>query len=188
LGVEEQALRWDRWTSSFEEQKQQLIGELTYEFCRMLRHYLEHLKHPAEEEAALEAYLKKVQIFLSLSKHDRDGERIAYQIRDRLHAGHGLSSFFDVHDIPAGLRLHKVLLQRVRVSAMVAIHTDSYSSREWCRREIIDTTLGSAVPRLSSIRQRHKKSFKTSSSSRPITKSIRSTPCGSSRTTGTFPI
>ena len=75
LGVEEQALRWDRWTSSFEEQKWQLIGELTYEFCRMLRHYLEHLKHPAEEEAALEAYLKKVQIFLSHSKHDRDGER-----------------------------------------------------------------------------------------------------------------
>ena len=131
-------MRWDRWTSSFEEQKRQLIGELTYEFCRMLRHYLEHLKHPAEEEAALEAYLKKVQIFLSLSKHDRDGERIAYQIRDRLHAGHGLSSFFDVHDIPAGLRFHKVLLQQVRVSAMVAIHTDSYSSREWCRREIIE--------------------------------------------------
>jgi TIR domain len=138
LGLEEQALRWDRWTSSFEERQRQLIGELTYEFCRMLRHYLEHLKHPAEDEAALEAYLKKVQIFLSHSKHDSDGERIAYQIRDRLHAGHGLSSFFDVHDIPAGLRFHRVLLQQVRVSAMVAIHTDSYSSREWCRREVIE--------------------------------------------------
>jgi hypothetical protein len=43
-----------------------------------------------------------------------------------------------VHDIPAGLRFHKVLLQQVRVSAMVAIHADSYSSREWCRREIIE--------------------------------------------------
>lgn len=138
LGLEEQALRWDRWSGSFEELKRQLIGELTYEFCRMLRHYLEHLKHPREEEATLEGYLKKVQIFLSHSKHDSDGERIAYEIRDRLHAGHGLSSFFDVHDIPAGLRFHKVLLQQVRVSAMVAIHTDSYSSREWCRREIIE--------------------------------------------------
>jgi TIR domain len=138
LGLAEQALRWDRWTNPFEDQMRQLIGELTYEFCRMLRHYLEHLKRPAEEEAALEGYLKKVQIFLSHSKHDADGERIAYQIRDRLHAGHGLSSFFDVHDIPAGLRFHKVLLQQVRVSAMVAIHTDSYSSREWCRREVIE--------------------------------------------------
>jgi len=138
LGVEEQALRWDHWTGSFIELMHRLIGALTYEFCRMLRHYLEYLRHPAEEEVALEAYLKKVQVFLSHSKHDSDGERIAYLIRDRLHDGHGLSSFFDVHDIPAGLRFHKVLLQQVRVSAMVAIHTDSYSSREWCRREVIE--------------------------------------------------
>lgn len=138
LGLDEQALRWDRWTGSPKERQQRLIGELTYEFCRMLRHYLEHLKRPTEDEAALEAYLRKVQIFLSHSKHDDDGERIAHTIRDRLHGGHGLSSFFDVHDIPAGLRFQKVLLQQVRVSAMVAIHTDSYSSREWCRREIIE--------------------------------------------------
>jgi hypothetical protein len=138
LGIEEQALRWDRWTGSSDAHRRRLISELTYEFCRMLRHYLERLRHPAEDEAALEAYLKKVQIFLSHSKHDDNGERIARLIRDQLHAGHGLSSFFDVHDIPAGLRFHKVLLQQVRVSAMVAIHTDSYSSREWCRREVIE--------------------------------------------------
>lgn len=138
LGLEEQALRWDLWEGSFDRRRQRLAAELTYEFCRMLRHYLEHLKRPHEDEAALEAYLKKVQIFLSHSKHDGDGERIALSIRDCLHGGHGLSSFFDVHDIPAGLRFQKVLLQQVRVSAMVAIHTDSYSSREWCRREVIE--------------------------------------------------
>lgn len=110
IGVDEQALRWDRWEGTTVELQQQLIRELTYEFCRMLRHYLEHLKRPAEDEAALEVYLKKVQIFLSHSKHDNDGERIAHAIRARLHAGHGLSSFFDVHDIPAGVRFQKVLL------------------------------------------------------------------------------
>src|SRR5207253_5934109 len=40
--------------------------------------------------------------------------------------------------IPAGLRFNKVILQKVKVSAVIAIHTDSYSSREWCRREIIE--------------------------------------------------
>lgn len=138
LGMDEQALRWDLWKGSSEELLQRLIGELTYEFCRMLRHYLERLKHPADDEAALDAYLKKVQIFLSHSKHDGDGERIANSIRERLQDGHGLSSFFDVHDIPAGLRFHKVLRRMVQVSAMVAVHTDSYSSREWCRREVIE--------------------------------------------------
>jgi hypothetical protein len=138
VGLEEQALRWDRWAGTEAERRQRLISELAYELCRMLRHYLEHLKRPTEAEAALERYLKKVQIFLSHSKHDDGGEHMARAIRDRLHAGHGLSSFFDVHDIPAGLRFHKVLLQQVKVSAVVAIHTDSYSSREWCRREIIE--------------------------------------------------
>jgi len=138
IGIEEQALRWDQWGGTEAELRKRLVSELTYEFCRMLRHYLEHIRHPAEESDALEKYLQKVQIFLSHSKHDDDGERIANLIRDQLHAGHGLSSFFDVHDIPAGLRFQKVLLKQVRLSAVVAIHTDSYSSREWCRREIIE--------------------------------------------------
>ena len=138
LNMTEQALRWDQWEGDLERRTNQLLSELTYEYCRMLRHFLEHLRHPDEDEPALEAYLRKVQIFLSHSKHDDTGERTARQIRDRLQAGHGLASFFDVHDIPAGLRFHKVLLLQVRVSAMVAIHTDTYSSREWCRKEVIE--------------------------------------------------
>ena len=138
IGLKPQAFRWDQWVGSIIERGQRLTFELTYEFCRMLRHYLEHLKHPTDDDEALQAYVKKVQIFLSHSKHDADGQRIAKAIRDALHAGHGLASFFDVNDIPAGLPFDKVLLLHVRVSAVVAIHTDSYSSREWCRREVLE--------------------------------------------------
>lgn len=138
LQVDEQALRWDLWPGDAERRGGQLLTELTYEFCRMLRHYLEHLRHPDEAETALEKYLTKVRIFLSHSKHDQHGIAIAHAIRNNLHAGHGLASFFDVHDIPGGLKFHKVILQQVRTSAVVAIHTDSYSSREWCRKEIIE--------------------------------------------------
>ncbi|WP_204306774.1 toll/interleukin-1 receptor domain-containing protein, partial [Klebsiella pneumoniae] len=52
--------------------------------------------------------------------------------------GDGLATFFDVHDIPTGVRFDRAILLQVRVSAVVAVHTDSYSSREWCRREIIE--------------------------------------------------
>jgi hypothetical protein len=141
LNLTEQAVRWDTWASmSVDDRKRHLIGSLTYQFCRMLRHYLAQLKHPTKDEEALMEYLTKVAIFLSHSKHDDDGKRIANLIRDYLYRGVGdnLASFFDVHDIPAGLRFNKVLLQKVKVSAVVAIHTDSYSSREWCRREIIE--------------------------------------------------
>jgi len=41
-------------------------------------------------------------------------------------------------NIPPGLPFAEVLRLYVRISAVVAIHTDSYSSREWCRREILE--------------------------------------------------
>ena len=138
LGLAEQALRWDGWVGSSEQRQQQLLRELTYEFCRMLRHYLERLRHPVEAETTLARYLRKVQVFLSHSKHDDSGSRLAYAIRDRIHGHYALASFFDVHDIPAGLRFHKVLFEQIRSSAVIAIHTDSYSSREWCRAEVIE--------------------------------------------------
>ncbi|HCT3171575.1 TPA: toll/interleukin-1 receptor domain-containing protein [Enterobacter asburiae] len=141
-GIVEQAIRWDDWMQGNENDlaslQVRLISELTYEFCRMLRHYLEHLKQPDKSEDELVQYLRKVQIFLSHSKHDTEGVRIANLIRNQLHSGHGLSSFFDIHDIPAGLKFDEVLLKQVAQSAVVAIHTDSYSSREWCRKEIIE--------------------------------------------------
>ncbi|SBW85239.1 hypothetical protein PVE_P0199 (plasmid) [Pseudomonas veronii 1YdBTEX2] len=136
VNLNEQALRWDSWKGDDNEKTMRLISELTYEFCRMLRHHLAQLENPSNKN--LENYLKKVQIFLSHSKHDSDGTEIATSIRKRIHEGHGLSSFFDVNDIPAGLRFDEVLLAQVRISAMIAIHTDSYSSREWCRKEIIE--------------------------------------------------
>jgi hypothetical protein len=139
VGLMEQAVRWDKWTGmSSESRYQRLTTDLTYQFCRMLRLYLEKLKRPLEDDEALMQYLKKVQIFLSHSKRDADGERIAKLVRGALLEENGLATFFDVYDIPTGVRFDTVILSMVRVSAVVAIHTDSFSSREWCRREIIE--------------------------------------------------
>ena len=138
IKIDQQALRWDRWEGTDAKRGQRLIRELVYAFSRMLRHYLAHLRHPEADDKGLEHYLEKVQIFLSHSKHDCDGERIAESIRDWLHQNSGLSSFFDMIDIPAGVRFQDVLNHQVKASAVMAVHTDSYSSREWCRREIIE--------------------------------------------------
>lgn len=134
-----QAIRYDRWSHlSRTEQNRSLISELTNEFCRMLRHYLERLRRPRMPAADLALYLEKVRVFLSHSKHDDYGERIARGIRRVIHDQTALASFFDIRDIPAGLSFADVLEHYVRVSAVIAVHTDSYSSREWCRREIIE--------------------------------------------------
>ena len=138
LQLEEQALRWDRWEGSNAEKGQRLVSELTYEFSRMLRHRLRLLRQPKGADAPLSEYLEKIQVFLSHTKRDDDGETVARGIRDWLHENIALSSFFDVFDIPAGLSFREVLLQQVEASAVVAVHTDAYSSREWCRREVIE--------------------------------------------------
>ena len=105
---------------------------------RSITSYLERLRHSEHEDDELERYLKKVQVFLSHSKRDGDGERIAKMIRRSLFEGDGLATFFDIHHIAPGLRFDRVILNQVRVSAVVAIHTDSFSSRKWCRREILE--------------------------------------------------
>ncbi len=139
IGLKQQALRWNNWRSLKPEIKQQrLISDLTHQFCLMLRHYLEHMKPPVDNNEELIHYLCKVKVFLSHSKHDKDGERIARAIRDHIHEKHNLESFFDVYNIPPGLPFDRVLLSKVGVSAFIAIYTDSYSSREWCRKEVIE--------------------------------------------------
>jgi hypothetical protein len=141
IGLREQAVRLYRWTRlKPEERLRRLISTLSYQFCRMLRLYLERLTHPDDNEKALEQFLRRVEIFLSHSKHDDYGEPIANLIRDQLFKSEGgtLGTFFDVHEIVAGVPFDTMLLHKLKVSAVIAIHTDSYSSREWCRREIIE--------------------------------------------------
>ena len=43
-----------------------------------------------------------------------------------------------MYDIPAGVSSSSVIDDSIQDGAMVAIYTDSYSSREWCRREVVE--------------------------------------------------
>ena len=138
LEVAQQALRWDLWDVPDTNPAQRLVSDLTHEFCRMLRHRLDSLGSTTDGRELLGRYLEKIQVFLSHSKHDDSGESVAHSIHDWIHAHSPLGSFFDVHDIPPGLPFDEVLLHQIGAGAVVAVYTDSYSSREWCRREVIE--------------------------------------------------
>lgn len=134
----EQAIRWDKWDDAAEGREARLLRELSYEFCRMLRHHLAQSSSRTGDENAFARYLDKIRVFLSHSKHDDHGSALANEIRRWLNANTALSSFLDVPDIPAGLRFGQVVEHQVEHSVMLAIYTDSYSSREWCRREVVE--------------------------------------------------
>ncbi len=132
------AVRYYEWSEIGDLLDVRLISRLTYELARILRTYIASKEHPEATEGQLDAYLQRVRVFLSHSKHDEYGEKIAWAIEDFLSKNMALSQFFDVRDIPAGLPFPTVLQHYVQHSALIAIYTDSYSSREWCRREIIE--------------------------------------------------
>lgn len=134
--VPEQAHQWFKDDKTPEAKVRWLLATLSYDCCRTLRQYLEKLRRPTVPDGELEAFLKPVEVFLSHSKHDPHGVAIAKKLRSFLYDA-GYHTFFDVHDIPVGRHFDRVLLLKVKKSAVVAVHTDSYSSREWCRREMI---------------------------------------------------
>ncbi|MDT3688005.1 MAG: toll/interleukin-1 receptor domain-containing protein [Pseudorhodoplanes sp.] len=131
-------IRWDGWFGdSLEDKQRKLAFQLTYQFCRMLRVYLTHLEHPDKNPDELTVYLERVRIFISHSKHDDYGEKISKKICDSISSENDLDSFFDVTNIPPGVQFSTVIGHNIKLSAVVAVHTDSFSSREWCRREVL---------------------------------------------------
>ncbi|MEM9856505.1 MAG: toll/interleukin-1 receptor domain-containing protein [Bacteroidota bacterium] len=78
----------------------------------------------------------KVQLFISHSKHDEIVEE-AKSFSDYISKNTQLKTFFDANDIPYGTDFAKVLERNSKNSVIIAFLSDTYASREWCRKEII---------------------------------------------------
>ena len=138
LKLELQALKWYEWTGNRKSRSQHLIRELIYEFSRMLRFCLELPQGAPDKKGIRANYGRSIRVFLSHSKHDDYGYKVAKDIRDWLKFHSRLSSFLDIDDIPAGVQFSNFISDNIEDSVMVVIYTDSYSSRTWCQREVIE--------------------------------------------------
>ena len=79
----------------------------------------------------------KVKVFLSHAKHD--GLEITVDVRRHLQEVARLDDFFDTTDIPDGARFAEFIVKCAgSVPALLAVQTDSYASREWCRLEVLE--------------------------------------------------
>ena len=137
VGIDVQALRWFDWPEGRDAggRVDRLIRELTDQFSRMLRQWLR--EQPDQSGDELRRYQEKIQVFLSHSKHDDHGEAVAKAIRGWFHEHSALASFLDIDDMTPGVRFDAAIEDAIRHGVLLAIYTDSYSSREWCRREAI---------------------------------------------------
>lgn len=77
-------------------------------------------------------------IFLSHTKMDLEHEpRVVKTLLSHLTASQPEKMWFDSGDISTGSRFAREIEQGVQDSALLAIVTDSYSSRSWCRKEVL---------------------------------------------------
>lgn len=123
-----QALQPFRWNIPDAERDHRIICDLTYRLCLLVRDLCDEVTESTSSE---------LNIFLSHTKHDDLGQEIANGIRERLNERPWPRPFFDVTDIEPGTSFDRRILEAVPDNAMVAIHTDQYSSRPWCRKEVL---------------------------------------------------
>ncbi len=76
-----------------------------------------------------------VRIFLSHAKDAKQGVAFANMLKNFL--DHSvMRNFFDAYDIAPGYQFDTEIEDHIKESTLVAIHSDPYSSRYWCQREI----------------------------------------------------
>ncbi len=103
-----------------EERETVWLNDAMHDVCRLL-----------DPQAA------KVRVFLSHAKHD--GLAITTSVRRHLHEVARLDDFFDAADIPDGTRFAEFIKECAgSLPALLAVHTDTYASREWCRLEVLE--------------------------------------------------
>ncbi|MBK7878380.1 MAG: TIR domain-containing protein [Planctomycetes bacterium] len=79
-----------------------------------------------------------VTVFLSHTKMDLDHEpRVVKTLLAHLTATQPEKTWFDTGDISTGSRFAQEIEKGVKDTALLAIVTDSYSSRSWCRKEVL---------------------------------------------------
>ena len=77
-----------------------------------------------------------LKLFLSHAKDRAQGVAAATALKALIESG-PMREFFDATDIAPGYEFEAEILAHIADSTLVAIHSDSYSSRYWCQREVL---------------------------------------------------
>lgn len=77
-----------------------------------------------------------IKLFISHAKDGKNGVKLATDLKNFIDNS-PMRNFFDATDIAAGYRFDEEIVRNIKDSTIIAIHSDVYSSRYWCQREIL---------------------------------------------------
>lgn len=121
------------WDLEIVESRKFIARRLTNLLIRQLRQYrVGKTLPPGNQESP------PVTIFLSHTKLDLENEpRVVKKLLEYLNAEQPEKTWFDSGDIVTGSPFEEAIDRGVSDTALLAVLTDSYSSRSWCRREVL---------------------------------------------------
>jgi hypothetical protein len=107
--------------------KEQLLISVTHEIYRLSLNE-QHKTLKLGSDTAIE-------LFLSHAKDGKQGLRIAEKLKNFIDYT-SMRNFFDATDIAPGYKFDSEIEGHIKNSTLIAIHSDPYSSRYWCQKEI----------------------------------------------------
>ena len=75
-----------------------------------------------------------IKIFISHAKDGKNGIKIAEDLKEFIDNSQ-MRNFFDATDIATGYRFDEEIIENIKKSTLIAIHSDIYSSRYWCQKK-----------------------------------------------------
>lgn len=120
-------IRYHDFNNDGGQNSSELMLWLTHELCRFL-----NWPRSAEPGAVLSS--KPIRLFISHAK--QDGVPLAERFREAI-ADTPAAVFFDSIDIAPGYDFGTEIEGSIRESTLLVLQSDVYSSRPWCRREVL---------------------------------------------------
>lgn len=113
---------------SDEEQHTFVIRRLTIELCRYLH----------GDNLQVDNFEAPVQLFLSHTKMDLEQKpQVIEFLKNYLSVDQPIKAWFDSGDIPGGSTFSREIEKGLDDTSLLCVRTDNYSSREWCRKEVL---------------------------------------------------
>jgi len=112
-----------------EQRDELVVRRLVIELCRLLA---------GEPQGPSDKSQAPVELFLSHTKLDKTEEpRVVDALLDALKHDQPVRAWYDAGDIDAGSPFADAIQQGIEGASLLCVLTDNYSSREWCRKEVI---------------------------------------------------
>lgn len=118
------AIRYGDYIKKYQdiELSRRMFVEISHEIYRWLFCFKDH---------------KQLKLFISHAKSDDNGVKLAKELKSFIDSDTKMSNFFDVNDIQNGDDFDDAIIESIKESTLIIVHSNSYSARFWCQKEVI---------------------------------------------------